>query len=77
MAAAPSSRPSAKASSISATSAATSEAPETKESALLKVEAGLNTLSRYRTGGDGGQAIKMLMLFIQNIVQNPTEEKLV
>lgn len=52
-----------------------SSSTETRESALQKVDAALATISRYRTGGDGGAALKMLLLYIQNIVQNPTEAK--
>lgn len=48
---------------------------ETKESALQKVDAALSTISRYRTGGDGGNTLKMLLLYIKNIVENPTESK--
>lgn len=58
-----------------ATSTAGSGAVESKEEALKKVESALTTISRYRTGGDGGQALKMLLQIVQNIVQNPDEMK--
>ena len=58
-----------------AASAAGSGAVESKEEALKKVESALTTISRYRTGGDGGQALKMLQQIVQNIVQNPDEMK--
>ncbi|CAM9659105.1 unnamed protein product [Ectocarpus fasciculatus] len=47
----------------------------TAASALQKVDAALGTVSRYRTGGDGGQVLKMLSLYVQNIAQKPTEAK--
>lgn len=50
---------------------------ESKEAILQKVDSSLATVSRYRTGGDGGQALKMLSLYVQNIVQNPEESKYV
>ena len=50
---------------------------ETKESIMRSVDGALTTICRYRTGGDGGQALKMLTLYIQNIVQNPSESKYV
>ncbi len=66
----------APASSSSAASApGASGAIESKEEALKKVESALTTISRYRTGGDGGQALKMLLQIVQNIVQNPDEMK--
>ena len=71
-------QPAATARSSTAPAAAASIASssqETKESALQKVEAALTTISRYRTGGDGGNALKMLALYVQNIVQNPSEAK--
>jgi hypothetical protein len=45
------------------------------EESLKKVEGALVTISRYRTGGDGGQALKMLLQIVQNIVLNPNELK--
>ena len=53
----------------------TANSKETRELALQKIDAALGTISRYRTGGDGGQALKMLILYVQNIAQNPAEAK--
>jgi hypothetical protein len=52
-----------------------SSSSETKESALQKVDGALATISRYRTGGDGGHALKMLILYVKNIVEHPSESK--
>jgi hypothetical protein len=30
---------------------------------------------RYRTGGDGGAALKLLLTFVRNVADNPTEPK--
>ena len=30
---------------------------------------------RYRTGGDGGAALKLLVVFVKNLVENPGEPK--
>lgn len=55
--------------------------PSTKPSVAVditpaqKVDSAIQTISRYRTGGDGGAALKLLITFVRNIVQNPTEEK--
>jgi hypothetical protein len=37
----------------------------------------IGTISRYRTGGDGGNALKLLALFLKNIVENPGDDKYV
>lgn len=39
------------------------------------IQTALDTLSRYRTGGDGGQALKLLLTFLKNIVNNPDDPK--
>lgn len=39
------------------------------------IEASIGTISRYRTGGDGGNALKLLVLFLKNIAENPNDEK--
>ena len=39
------------------------------------VEQALTTISRYKTGGDGGAALKLLCTFLKNIVENPNEPK--
>lgn len=40
-----------------------------------KVNAYIQTVGRYRTSGDGGHALKLLLTFINNVVKNPTELK--
>jgi thioredoxin len=42
---------------------------------LQRIDGAIGTISRYRTGGDGGQALKLLLTFTRNIVTNPGEEK--
>lgn len=39
------------------------------------IDTAINTISRYRTGGDGGNALRLLLLFLKNIRDNPSEEK--
>ena len=41
------------------------------------IDSSIATIGRYRTGGDGGQAFALLLLFLKNIRDNPTEQKLV
>jgi hypothetical protein len=52
-------------------SAVSQKAPEE----IIAVSIG--TISRYRTGGDGGNALKLLALFLKNIVENPGDDKYV
>lgn len=40
-----------------------------------KVDSSIQTLMRYRTGGDGGQALKLLLTFVRNVVEHPEEPK--
>lgn len=40
-----------------------------------RVEQLIKTIMRYRTGGDGGQALKLLLTFVKNVVDNPSEPK--
>lgn len=40
-----------------------------------KIDAAIATISRYRSGGDGGAALKLLLTFVKNIVDNPGEAK--
>ena len=39
------------------------------------VDMAIDTLSKYRTGGDGGQAMKLLITFLKNIADNPDDPK--
>jgi hypothetical protein len=40
-----------------------------------QIDTFIATISKYRTANDGGNALKLLTTFLQNIVNNPTEEK--
>eukprot|EP01035_Chromulina_nebulosa_P021027 gene21027-27250_t len=40
-----------------------------------KVDKAIQLIMKYRTGGDGGQALKLLIVFLKNIVENPNEKK--
>lgn len=42
-----------------------------------KIQQSIATLLRYRTGGDGGQALKLLNTFIRNIIEHPDDPKYV
>lgn len=72
---APSSASTARTTATSSTSAAAAAVAVTPEAALKTVESMLERISRYRTGGDGGEALKMLALFVRNVVVNPEEVK--
>lgn len=70
----------------SATAVASSSAPKivkkaapaaevTNHSPEEKVEQSITTICKYRTGGAGGNALKLLVTFIKNIVENPEDPK--
>ena len=40
-----------------------------------KIDAAIQTLMKYRTGGDGGNALKLLTTFVKNINDQPEETK--
>ena len=40
-----------------------------------KIDAAIQTLLKYRTAGDGGNAIKLLLTFVKNVNDNPQELK--
>ena len=40
-----------------------------------QIDAAIETIARYRTGGDGGNALRLLITFVKNIVDNPNEVK--
>lgn len=40
-----------------------------------RIDGAIDKISRHRTNGDGGSALKLLVLFLKNIVDKPTEEK--
>lgn len=39
------------------------------------IEGSIATISRYRTRGEGGNALKLLSLFVKNVAEKPTELK--
>lgn len=57
------------ASAAAAAPAAADVSPE------AKIEQAIGMISRYRTGGDGGQALKLLLTFVKNIVEHPDDPK--
>ena len=40
-----------------------------------RVDQAISTIMKYRTAGDGGQALKLLLTFVKNIAENPEETK--
>jgi len=40
-----------------------------------RIDNAIQTIMRYRTGGDGGAALKLLLTFVRNVAENPTEPK--
>ena len=39
------------------------------------IDSAIQTISRYRTAGDGGQALKLLLTFVKNVNDAPEEQK--
>ena len=71
----PGTAPAASSTSAPAKKASTSAAVPPVENPSRAVEQALTTISRYRTGGDGGAALKLICTFLKNIVENPNETK--
>ncbi|KAJ1402087.1 hypothetical protein B484DRAFT_405513 [Ochromonadaceae sp. CCMP2298] len=40
-----------------------------------RVDSAIGTILKYRTGGDGGSALKLLSTFVKNVAENPDEPK--
>jgi hypothetical protein len=40
-----------------------------------RIDNSIQTIMRYRSGGDGGNALKLLITFVKNIAENPAEVK--
>ena len=40
-----------------------------------QIDTFISTISKYRTANDGGNALKLISTFLQNIINNPNEEK--
>lgn len=47
----------------------------TIEAAERTVDSSISTIMRYRTAGDGGQALKLLHTFVKNVADAPEERK--
>lgn len=88
----PSATPSASLSSNTTAQKATLSEPVTKKPTLSiatkpgpvvvvdpekKISLAIQLILKYRTGGDGGNALKLLVTFLKNIVENPEEQKFV
>ena len=69
-ASAPTSAPQAKVAKTSATAATEQLAPPAE-----RIDAAIETLLKYRTAGAGGAALKLLLTFVKNVADNPTEPK--
>ena len=63
------------AASAKSSTAAASSAQTSTGSVTDTVEQAIMTISRYRTRGDGGNALKLLALFVKNVATNPSEVK--
>jgi len=61
--------PTKKATPASAAAAVSTQTPE------QRIDNAIQTIMRYRTGGDGGAALKLLLTFVRNVAENPTEPK--
>jgi hypothetical protein len=58
------------------TATASSQQPELSDQAREEIiDNSIATIGRYRTGGDGGNAFNLLLLFLRNIRDNPSEPK--
>jgi hypothetical protein len=53
----------------------TAAAAGTELPAETRIDNAIQMLMRYRTGGDGGAALKLLLTFVRNVADNPTEPK--
>lgn len=42
---------------------------------VVKIDEYISKVSAYRAGGDGGKCLKILLLYIKNVVDNPDEDK--
>lgn len=58
-----------------AASSVTTAAKPKARASVAKIDEYIAKISAYRAGGDGGKCLKVLIAYIKNIVENPTEEK--
>ena len=51
--------------------------PQKKKSAVsaAKIDEYIQKVSSYKAGGDGGKCLKLLIVFVKNVVENPGEDK--
>eukprot|EP01038_Epipyxis_sp_PR26KG_P010840 gene10840-14551_t len=56
-------------------SKSTTSSTATELDPTQKIDSAIQTLMRYRTGGDGGNALKLLLTFVKNVVDNPNDPK--
>jgi hypothetical protein len=61
--------------SSSTSSTTTSIATLSRAEKEQKIDVSIQTLLKYRTANDGGNAIKLLLTFVKNIHDNPLEMK--
>lgn len=66
---------SATASEGAATAAADEHKPKKAKADLGKIDDYIAKISSYRAGGDGGKCLKILKVYVGNLVDNPNEEK--
>jgi hypothetical protein len=58
------------------TTAVAASQPEMSDQAREEtIDNAIATIGRYRTGGDGGNAFNLILLFLKNIRDNPSEPK--
>ena len=56
---------------------ASSSTAMSKEAAKKAIDSSIALIMKYRTAGDGGQALKLLLTFVKNVSDNPQETKYV
>ena len=51
--------------------------PQKKKGAVsaAKIDEYIQKVSSYKAGGDGGKCLKLLVVFVKNVVENPGEDK--
>jgi len=57
---------------VASSSSSASTSSLSKEEIINKA---IDTISKYKTGGDGGNALKLLITFVKNVIDNPTQAK--
>lgn len=57
------------------TTVSTAAAPAVVADPKKRIDLGIQMTMKYRTGGDGGNALRLLITFLKNLVENPNEPK--